>query len=583
MNLLQKKYVLSTVWIYLLISFLAWMEKAPFESYYMMFPFLHLFVRYDFHAAILLTIVLFLGMALALKTKSLKIDEGLIWIGKNSTKIVLVVFVILSVGAFFVYHRYPLSMDEYMLYFQAQIFAEGRLWGQFPPSLVQWLIIPGFFVIHSAATGLVMSTYWPGFSVLLTPFIKLGIPWLLNPILGSGSLILLYYYMRRLFDDSRAASWGILLMMSSAVFMVNSISFYSLSAHLFFNLLFAVCLLEITPIRLFLAGLVGSFALVLHNPVPHIAFALPWIVWIAIKKKRFQNLGILFLGYLPLSIIMGLGWSWLQSFVTNTGKGVGADPINNSARAALEYLDFQSLSDKNWYVLLFNKVFNKLKNVFVFPNQTLLWVRIIGCLKIFAWSLPGLPILAILGFRYRNGYTHLKLWSWSAILTLIVFLFVPYTQGFGWGFRYFYPVWLALPLLGSAFLTRTKLDGAAFWKRFVFILVVFSFLFGTGLRYFQVNQFIGAQLSQLPVLEKGKRYVCFLKIDDAGYFLQDMIHNDPFLRGPVIMLRHINEREDMDMLKNMFPNAVRVEDCSLYSVWELKGEGSQALRPQQFQ
>ena len=114
-------------------------------------------------------------------------------------------------------------------------------------------------------------------------------------------------------------------------------------------------------------------------------------------------------------------------------------------------------------------------------------------------------------------------------------------------------------------------------------MVALSFLFGTGLRYFQVNQFIGAQLSQLPVLEKGKRYVCFLKIDDAGYFLQDMIHNDPFLRGPVIMLRHINEREDMDMLKNMFPNAVRVEDCSLYSVWELKGEGSQAWRPQKFQ
>jgi len=35
-------------------------------------------------------------------------------------------------------------MDEYAAVFQAKIFAAGRLTAQLPPSIVDWLIPPGF-------------------------------------------------------------------------------------------------------------------------------------------------------------------------------------------------------------------------------------------------------------------------------------------------------------------------------------------------------------------------------------------------------------------------------------------------------
>ena len=147
MNALQKKYVITTTWILLIAVFLALTARTLFEDFYRMPAFVHLFVRYDLPAAILLTLILLAGMWLALKTKALRIDEYLDRIGRNPIKIVFAVCVILSLGAYFVYHRYPLCMDEYMQYFQAQIFAEGRLWGQFPPDLVPWLLIPDFFAI----------------------------------------------------------------------------------------------------------------------------------------------------------------------------------------------------------------------------------------------------------------------------------------------------------------------------------------------------------------------------------------------------------------------------------------------------
>jgi len=574
MNALQKKYIITTTWILLLTVFLALAAKTMFEGFYSMPAFVHLFVRYDLPAAILSTFILLAGILLALKTKALRIDECLDWVGRKPIKIVFAVFIILSLGAYFVYQRYPLCMDEYMQYFQARIFAEGRLWGQYPPDLIPWLIIPDFFAIFSAETGRVISNYWPGFSLLLTPFMKLRVPWLLNPVIGAGSLLLLFYYMRKILEDSRAASWGILLTISSAVFMVNSISFYSMCAHLFFNLLFAFCLLKITPIRLFLAGLVGSYALVLHNPIPHIAFALPWIIWIAVKEKRFRNIGILLLGYLPLSLIIGVGWYWIQLFVANAGEGAGASPLGVSILAVQAEGSLQSPGDSNLFAFLFHKISGLLQGLFVFPDTDVLFLRLIGWLKTFAWAFPGLPVLAFLGIRYIRSCTHLRLWFWSALSTLFLFLFISFSQGHGWGFRYFYTAWFVLPLLGAAFITSKNLNRAILWKRFVLIMFALSFILGTGLRYFQIHQFIDLQLSQLPTLEKGKQFICFLKTKN-GYYLQDMLQNDPFLREDVIKLWYINDKDDMEMMKNRFPNAVKLEDTSLYSVWEVKNKGGE--------
>ena len=568
MNSFQKKFVIRTTWIFILTIVLAWEIKSIGDLYALPI-FYHLFARYDLPAAVLLIFLLLIGMLLALKTKEHWVDRCLIFIGNNPFGIVVSVFVVLSVGAYYIYYRYPLCMDEYMPYFQARIFAEGKLWGQFPPKLVPWLLKPGFFSIYSTETGRVVSDYWPGFALLLTPFMKLGVPWLLNPIISAGTLLLLFHYMRNIFPDSVAASWGMLLTISSSVFMVNGISYYSMSAHLFLNLLYAVLFLKISPLRLFLAGLVGSFALVLHNPVPHFAFALPWILWICFQKNRVRNIGALLAGYLPISILMGLGWVWLKMFIAEDG---GIKALNHCADTA-QFIQTQiadgSLKDNSLPAIILSKGLALINSAFIFPNVALLWARLLGLLKAFAWAIPGLPILAVLGMRYIKKNLHLKLWAWSATTTFFVFLFIPFDQGHGWGFRYVHSAWIVLPILSAAFLAATELMEAAFWKKLICSISLLSFVFCGGLRFFQVHQFIGQHLCQLPILEKNKNIVCIMNTE-RGYYADDLVQNDPFLRDPVILLKSVNPEKDDEMMKILFPGAIKIKRSFSYTLWETK-------------
>jgi hypothetical protein len=180
-----------------------------------------------------------------------------------------------------VYHGYALSMDEYAAVFQSKLFAAGRIHAQLPGSLVDWFVVSGFngsFLFASRETGGVMEGYWPGFALLLAPFQWLGVPGICNALLAGGAVYLIYRVTLEITGDARAAGWAMLFALASSVFWANAISFYSMQTHLTANLLFAWLLLRPTPMRALSAGIVGSIALALHNPFPHVLFAAPWLL-----------------------------------------------------------------------------------------------------------------------------------------------------------------------------------------------------------------------------------------------------------------------------------------------------------------
>ena len=202
------------------------------------------------------------------------------------------VTLVLAVSSLLVYRAHPLSMDEYAPLFQARVFARFRLAAQVPPELVPRLIPPIRWFIEASPAGAMLSGYWPGFALLLTPFVWLGCPWLLNPLLGGATLLLVSRLARRLWPGTDAAGWAVLFTAASPAFFVNAISFYSMAAHLAASLCFATLVLEG---RLLLAGTVGSVALSLHNPFPHTLFALPFLGWIRahhVVSALFATVGI---------------------------------------------------------------------------------------------------------------------------------------------------------------------------------------------------------------------------------------------------------------------------------------------------
>lgn len=567
MNQEQKRYIVWSITVFLITAGLALWVRAT-RDLYTLNIFTHLFSRYDLSGAILSIIMLTAGIFLTVKISSLTVDKIIDKISANPITIAVVSLIILSLGALFVYHNHPLCWDESTPCFQAKVFAEGELWGRFPPELVQWLLHHKFFFKYSPETGRVVSGYWPGFALLLTPFMKIGVPWLLNPLFGASVLLLLGYYTKKILPNSEASGWVVLLTLASPAFTVNAISYYSMNAHLFMNLLYAVLLLECSPIRLFAAGVVGSIALVLHNPVPHILFAIPWVIWIALKPGKVRHIGYLVLGYLPLSLMLGFGWIWVKKIVT---EGTLATSISSSSKEVTSdsglITDTMAAIPKTWDMLQ-SETFPRIRSIFKFPSVELLSWRFWGLLKVFAWAVPGLPILTLFGIRYLKKNTHLKLWGWSALCTLTGYMFVPFSQGYGWGFRYFHSVWLILPLFAAAFLV-SSIPNRNSWKQLVGIIAVLSLVFGTGLRCFQVHQFIDQHLAQVPVLEKGEKHLCFLNVQN-GYYTQDLIQNDPFLRDPNIFFISHGFQQDKDLIQKYFPDAKFEANYSGNSVWTIE-------------
>jgi len=507
--------------------------------------FWHLYLRDEPAAAALGLVIVVGGVFLARLAWSARLDDALERLAARPWTFMAVATASLAVAAVIVYRRHPLSMDEYAPLFQARAFARGSLWGEVPPEVLSRLVPnrSGDF-LEASADGRVISSYWSGFALLLAPFAALGVPWLLNPLLGGATLFTVWRIARKVLPSPAAPGWALLLTAASPAFAVDAISYYSMAAHLLFNLLFVLLLLEPTPRRLMAAGAVGSFALVLHNPVPHLLFALPWIAWIALRQGP-RRLAALLVGYLPLSVTLGLGWAWVRSRVAGSGapaRGI-TDLAAGLARAA-----------------------------FTLPGTDVLLARAAGVVELILWAVPGLLLAACWGaWRARRGAGDraLLLLAVSGACTLAGYMFVPFNQGHGWGFRYFHSAWGIVPLLAAALLTAPDMAKTLF-PRSMLVCAGLSLALGTGLRFAQVRGFIDDHLAQLPrAATSPDRRVVFVH-PERGYYSQDLVQNDPFLEGSRWMLFSRGDESDADWMRRAFPTSRRIAANEVATVWAVE-------------
>jgi hypothetical protein len=508
--------------------------------------FWHLFLRDEPAAAVLGLAVVLAAVLLARRAWPAALEGALERLAARPWPFIAAATATLALAAVFVYRCHPLAMDEYAPLFQARAFARGSLWGEVPPAVLPRLVpIRSGDFLEASADGRVISSYWPGFALLLAPFAALGVPWLLNPLLGGGTLWLVGHLARRLLRSPMAAGWAVLLTAASPAFAVNAISFYSMAAHLFFNLLFVSLILEQEPRRLVAAGAVGSFALVLHNPVPHLLFALPWIAWIGLRRGGARRLAALLLGYLPLSAAIGLGWLWVRSRLAGAGAQ-GRGPVELAAGLA--------------------------RVAFSAPGLDLVLARAAGLIELILWAVPGLLLVAswsALRSRRLSGDRELFLLALSAGFTLVGYMFVPFNQGHGWGFRYFHPAWGVVPLLAAAFLTSPDI-AKTLLPRTMLLCTGLSLALGTSLRFVQVRGFIDDHLAQLPLAAASpQRRVVFVRAD-RGYYSQDLVQNDPFLEGSRWILLSRGEQSDAEWMQRAFPTSRRIAANDVATVWAVE-------------
>jgi hypothetical protein len=482
-------------------------------------------------------------------------------VGERPAAVAAISAVVLCIGAVVVYHDHPLSMDEYAAYFQSQVFAAGHLTGQFPLPQRDWLIPPGFqnfFLTISPTTGQVASSYWPAHALILAAFSALGIPWACNPVLSALTALTIHRLALYMFADVEAAGLALLLTVCSPVFFGIGISYYSMPAHLLANCLYALLLARPDPRRALAAGFVGSIALCLHNPVPHMLFAAPWLIWIATRRGGVRLLAALCLGYLPLCLLLGVGWFELIQHLRNAAP----DPGAHSSTA--DYL-------------------TSLLSIFSPPTATVLLARFIGVAKIWVWAVPGLLILAVYGaIRWRHN-TLCMLFAASAVITLVGYVFFPADQGHGWGNRYFHSAWMALPLLATAAVFRpagTGTEGANVTaaatttgifedpgtRSYVMACILLTLVFGVGFRAWQTQAFMADDLNQLPHYRGTERRVVIVDYM-TSFYGGDLVQNDPWLRGNVIRMITHGPAEDKEMMAQNYPTWHKVYGDRFGTVW----------------
>jgi hypothetical protein len=522
----------------LCVAYFYLLDHRLFSSRHFSPIFRFLLTTFDSQAAWLGLAVCFLS---AFWTRPAPILRWVDLFGKHPFVLTLGTTALLGLGAIVVCHNYPLSMDEYAGVFQSKVFALGGVFAQLPRALIDWLVVSGFngsFLTASPQTGRVIGQYWPGFALLLAPFQFFNVPWLCNACLSGLALYLIHWITKEISNDRRAAGWATLFTLASGAFVANGLSYYSMQAHLCANLLFVALLMRPSPYRALGAGLVGSLALVLHNPVPHALFAIPWIIAMAAQANRRRFLLPLLIGYLP-GVSLGFGWLIFRSHI---GSG------------ACEWTAMSGIAH----------------GVFTWPAAPLLNMRAAALVKMWVWAVPCLFVFAILGVTHWRANLNVRLLASSAILTFVGYLFVSFDQGHGWGFRYFHSAWGVIPILaGCAMADRSESDPKL--VSFAGATAILSLLIIVPVQLSQIEGFVSQHLAQLDPPKRPGNNIYFVH-PLGGFYMADMVQFDPLLRTRDLLLVSHGAELDDRLVRENWPNAVKIVGGPAAEQWYLGQE-----------
>ena len=115
--------------------------------------------------------------------------------------------------------RVPHVTDSVAYLFQAKILSEGAL--SIPAGVAPEFFMPHFFYVDD---GRMISLFQPGWPAVLAVGVKLGIPWLVNPILGALMLWPSYRIGLRAFGRA-ATRLGVVILLLTPFYIFMSASF----------------------------------------------------------------------------------------------------------------------------------------------------------------------------------------------------------------------------------------------------------------------------------------------------------------------------------------------------------------------
>lgn len=406
-------------------------------------------------------------------------------------------FALATAGYYVVFHEYSLTADENMADWQARIFLSGHLRAVIPPfwePMVR-LIMPvhAYYLpqFHSWNSG-----YLPVYAAIRAAFMPVELQSLVNPLCAALSVCLIAAVARQIWpNDKLKPLLAAALLAASSQFLVMSMTAYAMPAHLALNLLWLWLYLAPQKRRFWLAPFIGIAALGLHQPFFHALFVTPFLARLVWERRWKTSC------YFALIYLAGIAcwYAWWQHFNPSFSGGG-----SNSAFGIHRY---------TW---MFQVIYLSL---------------VVG------WLALPIPLLATLGFANLRRQKPV-LWdaAFSCLLTFGFYVFVRLDQAHGWGDRYFHGAigcLILVALVGWDALVRRA--GRQTAGLFVVVGLTLSLLVQFPLRCFQAEKFVAPYAHAAAELQNSNAdLVGFNPLE--GWYISDLIRNDPFLRHRPVMV-----------------------------------------------
>jgi hypothetical protein len=409
--------------------------------------------------------------------------------------IAIATLTICTLGTHLICHDYALTADENLADFQARIFLRGKIQAEVPSNWVDAVrVIKPTFVDYFPATHSWKATYLPVYAVMRAIFQSVNLQSLLNPFLAALTLLALYGTARNVWPESKTnAVVAIGLLASSSQFLLMSMTWYAMPAHLALNTIWLWLYSRPERGAFYLAPFVGTLAIGLHQPVVHALFVLPFLVRL-LWQRRWLHTAVFGVVYLAACFFW---YKWKMHFMV-------PDPGNSIFRLA---------------------------------NPQMVVVQPMDLLLIIAWSSLAAPLLVGLGLgRILKEKPIVQDASLSCLLTFGFYYFFYLDQAHGWGYRYFHGALACFILVAVAGFARLSiLVGRERAQTFLVAGIVLSLLVQLPLRCFQVEQFVRPYARAGAVIHAMPTKMVALDPRDAWYSA-DLIRNDPFLENrPVVV------------------------------------------------
>ena len=319
------------------------------------------------------------------------------------------------------------------------------------------------------------------------------------------------------------------------------------------------------------AGLVGGFALALHNPFPHFLFSLPWLGWLTLRRDRWTRLPVIALCYAGVFLPLEVGWRHVEEAIRNdrlatvfaAPAAAEQSPVDAGGQPTAKATTPAAAEGPSGVAAMVGAIRGYFTALKLPTFQGVVSARLLSALRLVAWDAPGLVVLACWGFWRNRHATPARLFALSGLSTFLGYALIEMSGGHGWGYRYFFSAWNCVPFLAASLaadrspgeLTEdsaepSRGDATANLLRAVGLAAVLSLMVCLPVRLWQIHDFIADHLTQMPpkpagTSASGDVIVSFVEYEE-GYFRGDLVRNDPFFEHSPVML--VSQGLDQDKL-----------------------------------